>query len=485
MHHTKIRSVKYNFIMNAILNASSFIFPFITFPYISRVLLPYGVGKVNFATSVVSYFSMFAMLGIPTYGVRICAQVRDDKRELSRTIHEILFLNILVMLLVYVVYFGAIWTVPRLRADQELFYIMNFMILFNVIGMDWLYKGLELYSYITVRSIAFKAIAVCLMFLFVKGPEDYVIYGMISIIAAVGSNILNLINLRHHIELHPVGDYHFTRHWKAVFFFFLMSVATTVYTNLDMVMLGFMKGDVEVGYYTAAVKVKNILVSFVTSLGTVLLPRVSYYVEHGMREQFLQTGQKALHFVVLTALPVTIYFLLFSRESILLLSGASFAAAAVPMMLIMPTVLFIGVTNILGIQILVPLSKENLVFYSVLAGAVTDLMINAVCIPRMASAGAALGTTVAEGIVLMVQVIILKDRIRELVQPIQFGKIAMAVLAGATGSLLTRQWDLSALGVLCISSVLFFGIYGGILLITKESFLCEILQQLKQIKRRS
>ncbi len=471
--------------MNAILNASSFIFPFITFPYISRVLLPYGVGKVNFATSVVSYFSMFAMLGIPTYGVRICAQMRDDKRELSRTVHEILFLNILVMLLVYVVYFGAIWTVPRLRADQELFYIMNFMILFNVIGMDWLYKGLELYSYITVRSIAFKAIAVCLMFLFVRGPEDYVIYGMISIIAAVGSNILNLINLRYHIELHPVGDYHFTRHWKAVFFFFLMSVATTVYTNLDMVMLGFMKGDVEVGYYTAAVKVKNILVSFVTSLGTVLLPRVSYYVEHGMREQFLQTGQKALHFVVLTALPVTIYFLLFSRESILLLSGASFAAAAVPMMLIMPTMLFIGVTNILGIQILVPLGKENLVFYSVLAGAVTDLMINAVCIPQMASAGAALGTTVAEGIVLMVQVIILKDRIRELVQPIQFGKIAMAVLAGATGSLLTRQWDLSAFGVLCVSSVLFFGIYGGILLITKESFLCEILQQLKQIKRRS
>lgn len=246
-----------------------------------------------------------------------------------------------------------------------------------------------------------------------------------------------------------------------------------------------MKDDVEVGYYTAAVKIKNILVSFVTSLGTVLLPRVSYYVEHGMKDQFLRTGQKALNFVVLTALPVTVYFLLFSRESILLLSGASFAAAAVPMMLIMPTVLFIGVTNILGIQILVPLGKENLVFYSVLAGAVTDLMINAVCIPRMASAGAALGTTIAEGIVLVVQVIMLKDRIRELVHSIQFGKIATAVLAGATGSLLTRQWDLSAFGILCTSSILFFGIYGGILLITKESFLYEILQQLKQIKRTS
>lgn len=485
MYHTKIKSVKYNFIMNAILNASSFIFPFLTFPYISRVLLPYGVGKVNFATSVVSYFSMFAMLGIPTYGVRICAQVRDDKKELSRTVHELLFLNILVMLLIYIVYFRAVQKVPRLWTDRQLFYVMSSMILFNVIGMDWLYKGLELYSYITARSIAFKIIAVCLMFLFVKNPADYVIYGTISIVAAVGSNILNLINLRHHIELHPVGNYHFRRHLKAVFFFFLMSVATTIYTNLDMVMLGFLKDDVEVGYYTAAVKIKNILVSFVTSLGTVLLPRVSYYVEHGMKEQFLQTGQKALNFVLLTALPLVVYFLLFSEESILLLSGTSFAGAVVPMMLIMPTVLFIGITNIFGIQILVPLGKENLVFYSVLVGAVTDLMINAVCIPRMASAGAALGTTIAEGVVLIVQAIMLRDRIRELVQSIQFKKISTAVLAGAAASLIVKQWKLSPFGILCISAILFFGIYGGILLITRESFTYEMLQQLKQMKRKS
>lgn len=471
--------------MNAILNASSFIFPFITFPYISRILLPYGVGKVNFATSVVSYFSMFAMLGIPTYGVRICAQVRDDKKELSRTVHELLFLNILVMLPIYIIYFCVVQRVPRLWTDRKLFYVMSSMILFNVIGMDWLYKGLELYSYITVRSIAFKIVAVCLMFLFVKNPLDYVVYGTISIVAAVGSNILNLVNLRHHIELHPVGNYHFRRHLKAVFFFFLMSVATTIYTNLDMVMLGFLKDDVEVGYYTAAVKIKNILVSFVTSLGTVLLPRVSYYVEHGMKEQFLQTGQKALNFVVLSALPLVVYFLLFSEESILLLSGTSFAGAVVPMMLIMPTVLFIGITNIFGIQILVPLGKENLVFYSVLAGAVTDLIINAVCIPRMASAGAALGTTIAEGVVLIVQAIMLRDRIGELVQSIQFKKISTAVLAGAAASLIVKQWKLSPFGILCISAILFFGIYGGILLITRESFTYEMLQQLKQMKRKS
>ena len=149
--------------MNVILTASTFIFPLITFPYISRILFPAGVGKVNFATSFVSYFSMIAMLGVPTYGIRACAQVRDDREELSRTVHEIFLINLLVGTLAYMVYFAALVTVPRLRADTALFAVMSSAILFNVIGMEWLYKGLEQYSYITIRSIAFKAIGLILM----------------------------------------------------------------------------------------------------------------------------------------------------------------------------------------------------------------------------------------------------------------------------------------------------------------------------------
>ena len=177
--------------MNVILTASTFIFPLITFPYISRILLPAGVGKVNFATSLVSYFSMIAMLGVPTYGIRACAQVRDDREELSRTVHEIFFINLIMGVLVSIVYFAALATVPRLRADYALFAVMSTTILFNVIGMEWLYKGLEQYSYITVRSIVFKVIGLILMFLFVKSEKDYVIYGAITIVAGVGSNFLN------------------------------------------------------------------------------------------------------------------------------------------------------------------------------------------------------------------------------------------------------------------------------------------------------
>ena len=164
----KMHSVTYNFIMNAILTVSSILFPLITFPYISRVLLVEGSGKVAFAISAVTYFTMFATLGLPTYGIRACAQVRDDRGKLSRTVQEILLLNLLISILVYVVYFIVVWNVPRMHEDSTLYWIMSTTIIFNVIGVEWLYKGLEQYSYITIRSIIFKVIALVLMFLFVK-----------------------------------------------------------------------------------------------------------------------------------------------------------------------------------------------------------------------------------------------------------------------------------------------------------------------------
>lgn len=110
----KKASLKINFIMNSLLTMSQFIFPLITFPYISRILLPVGTGKVSFATSIVSYFALFAQLGIPTYGIRACAKVRDDKKELTRTVQEIFIINFVMSLITYVVFFFAIYYVPRL-----------------------------------------------------------------------------------------------------------------------------------------------------------------------------------------------------------------------------------------------------------------------------------------------------------------------------------------------------------------------------------
>lgn len=468
------RSLRLNFMMNAILTMSQFIFPLITFPYVSRILLPIGTGKVSFATSLITYFSMFAQLGIPTYGIRACAKVRDNKEALTRTAQELLIINMVMNIVSYIAFFLALAFVPKLQADKPLYVIMSLTIILTSVGMEWLYKALEQYTYITVRSVIFKFIALIAMFLLIHEESDYVIYGGITIFAASASNIFNLINAHKYIDLKPIGNYNFRRHFKPVGTFFAMACATTVYTNLDNVMLGFMTTDIDVGYYNAAVKIKNLLTSLVTSLGTVLLPRASYYIENGMLKEFKRITQKALSFVFLVATPMMLYFILFAKEGICFLSGPSYANSIVPMQLIMPTLLCVGITNILGIQMLVPLGKEKIVLYSEIVGGIVDVVLNAALIPRYASAGAAIGTLAAEFSVLIVQYIALSGEVADTFKQIHYFRIIVAAILGSVASVWVKALGLGSFTSLFISSVLFFGTYGLFLLIRKEDLVVEI-----------
>ena len=471
------RSLKLNFIMNAILTMSSFLFPLISFPYVSRVLQEVGTGKVSIATSLIAYFVMIAQLGIPTYGVRACAKVRDDRRALTKTAHELLIINLVMSAFSYGALFLGLILVPRLRAERTLYLVVSLTILFNTIGMEWLYKALERYTYITVRSIAFKVVALAATFLLVRDTGDYVIYGGITILAASASNILNFIHVRRYIDLKPVGGYAFRPHLKAVAVFFAMACASTVYTNLDTVMLGFMAGDAAAGYYNAAVRIKTILVSIVTSLGTVLLPRVSWYVQKGQMQAFREVTRKALNFVFVAALPLMLYFMLFAREGIFLLSGQRYAGSIVPMQIIMPTLLFIGLSNILGIQILTPLGKEIVVLWSIVVGAVVDVVLNALLIPVFGPSGASAGTMVAEFAVLLVQFVVLRREVLPSFRRIQYGKLLLGLGAGTAASFWVAGLGLGSFWALALSACLFFGAYGGVLLLTGETLVRQLTGQ--------
>lgn len=476
----KKNSLKLNVIMNALLTMSSFIFPLITFPYVSRILLPEGTGKVNFATSFISYFTMIAQLGIPTYGIRACAVVRDDRKMLSKTAQELFIINLVMSAMSYAVLFILLFTVPALKDDRTLYIIVSSTILLTSIGMEWLYKALEQYTYITVRSLIFKVVAMIAMFALIHQKSDYVIYGAISIFASCASNVLNLINVHKYIDLKPIGNYDFMRHIKAVSVFFAMTCAATIYTHIDTVMLKFMISDEEVGYYGAATKIKSILVSIITSLGAVLLPRVSYYVKNNMTEEFKRITSKSLNFVMLIACPLMIYFMMYAKQGILFLSGNEYLNSVVPMQLIMPTLIMIGLTNLLGIQILVPLGKENCVLISTVIGACIDIIINLLLIPRMASSGAAIGTVVAEFSVLIVQYYYLKDQVTDAFKFIKYHKIIISLLAAGMASFWTINLNLNTFFILVISSVLFFASYTVCLVILKESLVIDILTQIKK-----
>lgn len=474
----KKKSIKQNFVMNAILTMSSFIFPLITFPYVSRILLPVGTGKVSFATSLISYFTMFSQLGIPTYGIRACAKVRDDREELTRTTHELLFINLVMSVLSYIALALALIVVPRLQEERTLYVVVSATVLLTAIGMEWMYKGLEQYTYITMRSVFFKLIALIAMFLLIHKQSDYLVYGGLSIFASSASGILNFVNAHKYIDIKPIGNYNIKRHFKPIAVFFAMACATTIYTHLDTVMLGFMATDIDVGYYNAAVKIKTILVSIVTSLGTVLLPRASYYIEHGLMDEFRKVSNKALNFVFLVACPMTIYFIFFAKQGIFFLSGSAYEGAVVPMQIIMPTLIFIGITNILGIQILVPLGREKIVLYSEIAGAIINVVLNIILIPRMASAGAAIGTLVAELVVMVVQCWALRMEVTEMFKRIHYLKIVVALSLGTLAIIWIPKISNNDFVTLAISACLFFGVYGVVLVLMKEQLVVEVSEQI-------
>ena len=478
MKEVKQHSVKYNFLMNFILSASQFLFPMITFPYISRVLLAEGNGKVTFAASVANYFLMAASLGIPTYGIRACAQVRDRRDELSKTAQEILLINFITTVLVTVTYLICIVTVPRFRADKMLFLINGINIVLNMVGMNWLFQALEQYDYITFRSLAFKVISIILMFAAVHEETDYVIYGGITVFAAAGSNLLNLVRARQYIDFRWMGGYHLKRHMKPILILFAQSLAISIYTNLDTVMLGFLKTDTDVGYYNAAVKIKSILVSLVTSLGNVLLPRMSYYAKERKKREFMDTMGMALNFTMLMSIPLAVYFCMFSTESIRFLAGGGYEGAIRAMEIITVSIVPIGVTGVLGIQVLTAIEKEKYVLYSVITGAVVDFILNSLWIPAYGAAGAAFATVVAEFAVLVVQLVFTRELVGKIKRNLRGHKyLLLVILAGVAAYGVKRIELKSNFMTLLVSAMVFLGIYGVGLLWIKEPLFINVLRK--------
>lgn len=475
----KSPSIILNFFMNFLLNVSAFLFPLITFPYASRVLGPDGTGAVAMGTNLVSYFTMVAMLGVPVYGVRACAAVRDNPQKLARTIQELLLLNLLMSIVAYGLFFLSVWIVPTLRTDFTLYTICSAAIILNVIGMNWVYQALEQYSYITGITMLFKLIGVILMFAFVRSRASAGVYGAVTVVSSFGSGVINFIHLRKLVHFTSGGKWDLRQHIKPILRFFAMSVATSIYTSLDVVMLGLMKNNTVVGYYNAAIKIKTILVSLTTSLGTVLLPRLSFYFEHRQMKTFWSLVSRAFSFILLFSIPCCIFFSLFAKDVILVLSGQAFLPATVPMIILMPTILLIGLSNITGIQILVPEKREKVVLNSVMIGAAVDFLINLVLIPFLDSSGAAIGTVCAELAVLVYQYYALRRRLSSVVPGLEWSYLIKALIpALAVGILCAFVINCHPFIRIAVSAVCFFGVYGVILLFCREPILMNVLRRL-------
>lgn len=484
----KEKSIKVNMMMNVILTTSNFIFPLITYAYVARVLLPAGMGKVAFVQSVLSYFSYIASLGISGYGIRECAKVRDDRDKLSLLVQEILRINFISTIVAYIALLISLILVPKFHEYAMLFVIMSSNILLQTLGMEWLYTSLEKYTYITVRSIVFKMISVALTFILINGPEDYLLYGFITIFATSASNILNFINSRKYVSYKKFPEYKLKKHIRPIMYFFCSSLILSIYGNFDSVMLGFMKGDGEVGIYNAAVKMKGIILAISTSLSSVLIPRMSVYFGKGERKKFNELILKSLRVILLVLIPLCIFVFLNSKNIIEFVCGKEYLSAEPTLKVLVICVVIVSFTSLFGNQILIPKGNEKRYSTSVFIGMFINLSLNLLFIPKYASVGAAVATLVTELFNVIYMGIACKEEINYMIKNIEKKIYILPTFVALIAEIVTISLtnSLPLFVKLVINTIVMFGIYYLILMLKKEpilhSLLMTILEKIGKIK---
>lgn len=403
------KSIKVNSILNVIKTISSIIFPLITFPYISRVLQPENVGKVNFGSSFVSYFSLIASLGITTYAIRECSAVRGDKKKLGEKASQIFSINVCTTIVAYVLLGLSLIFFRKLDSYRTLIIIQSTAILFTTWGADWLNSAMEDFKFITIRSIGFQFISLILMFILVHQPDDYYKYAAITVLSSCGANITNILYRRKYCTVRFTKDMHWQEHFTPILLLFVMILAQTIFSNADTTMLGLMKGDFEVGIYSTAYKMKNIIVQVVASLCWVVMPRMSYYFAEGDWNKINEMLKKVLSVMVTIGFPCVAGCVVLSSEIIQIVAGQQYSAASLPLVILMISfIVDIFGGSFLGNMVCLPAKQEKVFMEACCFAAVVNVILNFILIPFGGASAAAL-TSGISAIVICVWLFVKKD----------------------------------------------------------------------------
>lgn len=475
----KERTIRYNFLMNLILTVTQMLYPLVTFTYAARILGVDGIGEVSFAFSTIAYFTRLAAVGLPTYGIRIFAQKKDDYIELSKTYQELMLISLACTALSYIIFFVGLYTVPRFQASSKLLLIASLNIILTVLGTQWFYQGIEEYGHITRSGLIVRAAALVILFVFVKTKQDTDVYLWTYLLSETGFSIFNMLSIRKYVTFRRVGTLNFRQHIRPLLLFFAMAVSTTIYTNLDTVMLGFLKDSTEVGYYNGALKISRVLTTVSTVFGVVLMPRISSLVKQSKDEEASLLLQESMEFILVAAIPLMVFSFFFATPICVFICGADFSYSGTVLRVLIPSILFAALSNVFGYQILAPYEQESKVTIAVSVGAVVDGVLNALMIPRYGAFGAALATSLAELVVLLLEGYYIRGRLSAL-----FARFTPRLILAGIGFPILLAYGLTFLPLqegfikLFICGIIYVVLYALLLLVIKEPLLYGMVQGL-------
>lgn len=397
-------SLKKNFIYSSILTVSNYLFPLIVYPYISRTLGLSNIGVVNFVDNLVNYFVLISMMGITTVGVREIAAAHKNRKKLSKTFMSLLMLTAISTIIAIIILGIVMYTVPTLFPYRSLLYVGIVKLVFNLFLVEWFFMGLEEFKYITTRSILVKCAYVLSVFLIVKEAADYKIYYVLTVSFVVINAVINLFYSRHFIY-YSLRDIHMRPFFKPYMIMGVYSLMTNAYIMLNPVWLGFVTNTDEVGYFTTATRLHTIISAVLLSFANILFPRVSNLLAEGKQKEFWDKINIAFDAIFLFAFPTIVYMLVAGPDLLHLVVGDGFEGAYLPLRIITPLALIIGIEQILVIQILMATHQDSTVLQNSIIGAVTALIFNILLTTSLGAVGSAIVWVIVELVVMTLSII--------------------------------------------------------------------------------
>ena len=387
-----------NIVYNILLSFTNILFPLISFPYAARVLGPVGIGEVQFVMSFAQYFSIFAAIGIPIYGVRAIAKIRDDASKLSSTFLSLSTLFFIASAVVSCLYFLIVLFHPYFSNNQHYYIIAGILVFLSFSYTDWYYSGIEAFHKITIRSIVVKSISLALLYTFVKNSTDIYNYLWISIFSILGNQVYNFLDIYLQLAIkRPVLS--FSEHIKPLLLIFGATIASSIYTLWDTIILYFLTSPEVVGYYTVSTKLTKLIIPVITAIGGALIPSITYYYNNQQIEKAKSFLRSSLDATIFITIPVAVGLMTLAPELIDTFAGNEFAPSVLTMQIMSVLPIVIGFGHLLSFQWLIPFGKNKAVFIAMIIGLAVSMVSNLVLIPLYLDKGAAISAVITECVV--------------------------------------------------------------------------------------
>ena len=472
------KSVTKNYIYNLAYQILIIILPVITTPYISRVLGVENIGIYSYTLSISTFFILFGSLGIALYGKREIAYLQKDKEKYTIAFWEILILRVITMSISLIVF---CLTFVRNGDYQNYFKILILEIIANCIDISWFFQGLEEFKKTVIRNMLVKLISVVCIFIFVKTRQDLTKYFVIYVLSVLIGNGSLWLYLPKFLTKVSMKQLNVKKHFKPTFSLFIPQIAVEIYTILDRTMIGLIIHDKsEVGFYDQSQKIIKMLLTVITSLGTVMLPRIANNYANGKKKKIVKYMKKSFNMVFFLCFPMIFGIISVSDLFVPKFFGEGYDKVAVLMNLISPVILAIGLSNVIGTQYLLPTKRQKEYTVSVTCGAIINFIINISLIWNYGAIGASIGTLIAEFTVTLVQMFFIRKdfniwKIIKSSRNYLFASGIMFVVCLVIKSIVRKPYFSMALQV-AIGGI----VYLTILIILEDKFVFEIIDRIRK-----